>query len=103
MRQKPMVCLNSVAVRRTVLLCSSSTRLLGSSCAGVHGGQVLASAARDDPFPKKSGVTGPENLHAAVVGLGARPVALPFEHDLKRGHRYDAGLDDALDGALVRL
>src|SRR5436190_14578313 len=44
-----------------------------------------------------------EDLHAAFVGLRARPVALPLEHDLQGGHRYHASLDGSLDRALMRL
>src|SRR5262249_3521716 len=44
-----------------------------------------------------------EDLHTAIVGLGARPVPLPLEHHLQRGHRHDAGLDGTLDRTLVRL
>src|SRR5262249_47781332 len=44
-----------------------------------------------------------EDVHAAVIGLGARPVALPLEHHLQRGHRYDAGLDRPLNRPLMRL
>ena len=45
----------------------------------------------------------PHDLHDRVVGLLARPVALPFEQHLLPGHRHDAGLDHALHRIVVRF
>ena len=39
--------------------------------------------------------------HQSVVGVAPRPVALPFQHGLKRGHGNDAGLDHALHGHVL--
>ncbi len=41
--------------------------------------------------------------HHGVVGVPARPVALPFEHHRLPRHRHDAGLDHALHRIVVRL
>jgi hypothetical protein len=46
---------------------------------------------------------GLEYVHAAIVGLGTRPITLKFAHELERGDRYRADLNHPLHRPLVRL
>ena len=41
------------------------------------------------------------SFHAAVVGLGTRPVAPLLDDHLQRRHWHDTGLNGPLDGPLV--